>query len=214
MPGWCCFLMEPPACLSALRRRQHLSMSQHVSLLVFLLGVLTSQMKGVLGLSDESSNSSPGYRKSYYVVQMLPMQRLKEGPEDAYYMKAVPLLVVWPSSVFGAPDIIRPTAGTVAHSQPQPVPVIHRQSPSTLAPPLMGSTALRVPVLTLSTESKTSKRNGEASAPGNLGAYCGVSARFSLTPQVLTTPGLPRKGALHSTSFPTSSPTREPRGDM
>ena len=106
---------------------------------------------------------------------------------------------------------MRPTVSTVARVQLLPVPIIPRQSPSAPALPLLGSTAPRGPVLAPSAQSKTSEGNGEASVPGNLGTYCGVSARF---PQVLTTPGLPTKGVLQSTSFPPIPlPTEEPRGD-
>ncbi|XDA77654.1 hypothetical protein R6Z07F_007785 [Ovis aries] len=175
---------------------------------------VTIWLKGVLGLSEESSDSSPGYRKSYYIVPVLPIQRPMERPEYAYNREAAALLALWPSSIFGVPDGIRPRVSTVAHVQLQPVPVISRPSASTWAPSLSGSTAVSSPVLTPSAQPKTSEGNREASAPGNLGTYCGMSARFSPTPQVLTTPGLPTKGAHHSTSSPTSSPTKEPRGDM
>ncbi|XP_008540255.1 uncharacterized protein [Equus przewalskii] len=206
--------MGSAACLGTFQRQQHLSMAWCVSLLVFLHGVLTLQMKGVLGFSDESSDSSPGYRRSYYVLQMLPIHRLKGKPENAFHRKAADLLALWHSSVFGMPDIMRPTANPVTCIQLQPVPVIPRQSPSTLAPPLLGITALRGPVLAPSTLSKIPERNGEASVPGNLGTNVGMSARFSPTARVLTMPGLPTAGALHGPSFPTSSATKEPRGDV
>ncbi|XP_032961646.1 uncharacterized protein LOC117022083 [Rhinolophus ferrumequinum] len=189
-------------------------MAQCVSLLVFLHGVLTLQMKGVLGLSDESSDSSPGYRKSYYIFQMLQIQRLKGKPENAFDRKAADLLAMRTSSVFGVPDIIRPTVNTAACFQLPPVPVIPRQSAPARTPPILGNTALSGPVLTLATQPKVSDRNGVTSVPGSLGTYFSVSARFSPIPQVLTTPGLPTKGALHSTSFPTSFTTKEPRGDI
>lgn len=143
-----------------------------------------------------------------------PIQRLMEQPEFAYNRETAPLLALWPSSIFGAPDGIKPRVSMVARVQLQPVPVISRPSASTGAPSLSGSTAVSGAVLTPSAQPKTSEGNREASAPGNLGTYCDMSTRFSPTPQVLTTPGLPTKGAHHSTSSPTSSTTKEPRGDM
>ncbi|XP_045713660.1 uncharacterized protein LOC123831059 [Phyllostomus hastatus] len=207
--------MESPARLRTLRWRQHLGMARCVSLLVLLHGVLMIQTKGVLGVSDESSDSSPGHRKSYYIFQLLPVHRLKRKPENAFDRKAADLLALRTSSVFGAPDIIRPTVNKVASFQLPPARVIPRQSPSTLTPPpVWGSTALRGPVLTLSAQSKTLENSGVTSAPGNLGTCCGSSARFSPVPQVLTTPGFPTRGPLQSTMFPISPTTKEPRGDM
>ncbi|XP_045840732.1 translation initiation factor IF-2-like isoform X2 [Meles meles] len=63
-------------------------MSRCVRLLVFLHGVLAF-LAGVLGLSDESSDSSPGPRKSYYILQMLgplcPAPRLSgHGPAPSH----------------------------------------------------------------------------------------------------------------------------------
>nr|KAF6387361.1 hypothetical protein mMyoMyo1_007870 [Myotis myotis] len=210
----CCSLMESPAGLRSLQWQQRLVMAPCVSLLVFLHGVLTLQMKGAFGLSEESSDSSPGHRKGYYIFQLLPIQRLKGEPENAFDRKAADLLALWTSSVFGAPDRIRTTVNTVASFQLPPAPVIPRQSPPTLTPPALGSTALRGPVLTPATQSKILESNGETSVSGNLGSYFGMSARLSLIPQVLTTPGLPTTGALRSTSFPASPTTKEPRGDM
>ncbi|XP_020957114.1 COPII coat assembly protein SEC16-like isoform X2 [Sus scrofa] len=183
-------------------------MAQRVSLLVLLLGVLAFQMKGVLGLSDESSDSSPGHRKSYYVVWMLPTQSLRARPQNIDGSTVLRLLALWPSTVVRAP------VSTMACIQPQPAPIIPRPSPSPPAPPLLASTVPKGPVLTPSGQSMTSERNREASAPGSLGTCCGMPARFPLTPQVLAIPGPPTKGALHSTSFPTSSPVKEPRGDV
>lgn len=143
-----------------------------------------------------------------------PIQRLKGKPENAFDRKAADLLALWTSSVFGAPDRIRTTVNTVASFQLPPAPVIPRQSSPTLTPPALGSTALRGPVLTPTTQSKILESNGETSVSGNLGNYFGMSARLSLIPQVLTTPGVPTTGALRSTSFPASPTTKEPRGDM
>ena len=143
-----------------------------------------------------------------------PIQRPMERPEFAYNRETVPLLALWPSNIFGAPDGIRPRVSMVARVQLQPMPVISSPSASTRAPSLSGSTAVSGPVLTPSAQPKTSEGNREASAPENLGTYCGMSTRFSPTPQVLTTPGVPTEGAHHSTGSPTSSPTKEPRGDM
>lgn len=143
-----------------------------------------------------------------------PVQRLKGKPENAFDRKAADLLAMRTSSVFGAPDIIRPTVNTAACFQLPPVPVIPRQSAPALTPPILGNTALSGPVLTLATQPKASDRNGVTSVLGSPGTYVRMSARFSPIPQVLTTPGFPTKGALHSTSFPTSSTTKEPRGDM
>ncbi|XP_016011511.2 uncharacterized protein LOC107516359 [Rousettus aegyptiacus] len=210
----CCFLVESPVCLRTLQWQQHLSMAQYASLLVLLHGVLTFQTKGVLGLSDESSDSRAGYRKSYYVFHMLPIQRLKGKPENAFDRKAADLLALRTSSVVGAPDIMRLAVNAVACFQLPPVPVIPRQSSTTPMPPASGSTALRGSVLTLSTQSKIVERNEGTSVPGDRGTHFGMSARFSLIPQVLTTPGFPTKGELHSTSLLTRSTTKEPRGDV
>ncbi|KAG8515207.1 hypothetical protein J0S82_008561 [Galemys pyrenaicus] len=188
-------------------------MVQCVSWLVFLSGVLTFQMEGVLGLSDESSDSSPGSRKHYYLFQVLPIQRLKEKAENAFERKAADLLALWPASVFGAPDL-RPAESMVAHIQPQQKPTLPRQNPFTQAPPVVGSTARSGPALAFSTQSKITERNSETSIPGKLGTHYGISARFSLTPQVLTTPGVLTKEVPHSTSLPTASTSREPRGDV
>ncbi|XP_045436307.1 uncharacterized protein LOC123652187 [Pipistrellus kuhlii] len=208
-PQW-----NSPAGLRRRQWQQRLIMALCVSLLVFLHGVLTLQMKGAFGLSDESSDSSPGHRKGYYVFQLLPIQRLKEKRENAFDRKAADLLALWTSSVFGFPDRIRTTVNTEASFQLPPAPVIPRQSPPTLTVPVLGSTALRGPVLTPATQSKGLESNGETSVSGNLGNYFGMSARLPLIPQVLTTPALPTTGAPHSTSFPTSPTTKEPRGDM
>lgn len=145
-----------------------------------------------------------------------PIQRLKEKPKNAFDRKAANLLALWTSSVFGPPDRIRTTVNTVASFQLPPAPVIPRQSPPTLTSPVLGSTALRGPELTPTTHSKILESHGETSVSvsGNQGNYFGMSARLPLTPQVLTTPGLPTMGAHHSTSFPTSPTTKEPRGDM
>ncbi|XP_078302155.1 uncharacterized protein LOC144616172 isoform X3 [Panthera onca] len=88
-------------------------MAQCVNLLVFLHGVLAFQTKGVLGLSEESSDSSRGYKKSYYIFQMLPIQNLKGRPENAFDRKAADPPALWPSSVLGARDVIRPAVSTV-----------------------------------------------------------------------------------------------------
>lgn len=144
-----------------------------------------------------------------------PVRRLKGKPENAFDGKAADLLAMRTSSVFGAPDVIRPTVNKVASFQLPPARVIPRQSPSTLTPPpLWGSTALRGPVLTFATQSKAVESSGATSAPGNLRTCCSTSARFPLLPQVLTTPGFPTRGPLQSTMFPTSPTTKEPRGDI
>ncbi|XP_078302158.1 uncharacterized protein LOC144616172 isoform X6 [Panthera onca] len=101
-------------------------MAQCVNLLVFLHGVLAFQTKGVLGLSEESSDSSRGYKKSYYIFQMLPIQNLKGRPENAFDRKAADPPALWPSSVLGARDVIRPAVSTVRDLQ-QPN---HGSSPS------------------------------------------------------------------------------------
>lgn len=143
-----------------------------------------------------------------------PIQRLKGKPENAFDRKAADLLALRTSSVVGAPDIMRLAVNAVACFQLPPVPVIPRQSSTTPMPPASGSTALRGSVLTLSTQSKIVERNEGTSVPGDRGTHFGMSARFSLIPQVLTTPGFPTKGELHSTSLLTRSTTKEPRGDV
>lgn len=134
-----------------------------------------------------------------------PIQRLEGKPENAFDRKTAHLLALRTSGVLGAPDTIRPTVRTLASFHLPPVLALPRRSSPTMTPP---------PVLTLSTQPKVVESPGETSAPGNLGTYFSMSARLSLIPQVLTTPGLPTKGALHSTSSPTSPTTKEPRGDV
>ncbi|VFV42246.1 Hypothetical predicted protein [Lynx pardinus] len=214
MPRRYRLLIESSACLRTLRWQQRLTMAQCVSLLVFLHGVLAFQTKGVLGLSEESSDSSRGYKKSYYIFQMLPIQNLKGRPENAFDRKAADPPALWPSSVLGARDVIRPAVSPVASVRLRPVPVTPRQNPSTVAPRWLGSTALRGPVPTPFTQARIPQTKGLASVPRNRGTHFSVSARFPPTPRVLTTAGLPTNGALHGTSVPTSPTTKEPRGDM
>ncbi|XP_078302154.1 uncharacterized protein LOC144616172 isoform X2 [Panthera onca] len=162
-------------------------MAQCVNLLVFLHGVLAFQT---------------------------PIQNLKGRPENAFDRKAADPPALWPSSVLGARDVIRPAVSTVASVRLRPVPVTPRQNPSTVAPRWLGSTALRGPVPTPFTQARIPQTKGLASVPRNRGTHFAVSARFPPTPRVLTTVGLPTNGALHGTSVPTSPTTKEPRGDM
>lgn len=134
-----------------------------------------------------------------------PIQRLKGKPDNAFGGKAAHLLALRTPSVFGAPDTVRPTVHPLASSQLPPGPALPGRSPPTTTPP---------PGLTLSTQPKAAESPGEASAPADLGTSFSMSARLSLIPRVLTPPGLPTKGALHSTGFPSSPATEEPRGDV
>lgn len=186
----------------------------HVQLPPLLLLQLSGQTLSIgleLPVYPSQEVLSLTWSLSFYLQ---PIQRLKGKPENAFGRKPADLLALRTSSVFGAPDIIRLAVNAAACFQLPPVPVIPRQSSSTPMPPVLGSTALRGSVLTLSTQPKIVERNEGTSVPGDLGTHFGMSARFSLIPQVLTTPGFPTKGALHSTSFLTSSTTKEPRGDM
>lgn len=161
-------------------------------------------------------NPQPGSAFSNLVswsFYLQPIRRLKGKPENAFDRKAAHVLALQTSSALGAPGAIRHTVHTVARAQLPPGPVVPGQSSSTPSPAVSGSMAPRCPVLTLPTQSKTSERNG-TSVPGNLGTYFGMAARFSPTPQVLTTPGFPSKPPRPSTSVATSSVTREPRGDV
>lgn len=164
-----------------------------------------------LSVSMELPVFQPGSAFSNLVslsFHLQPTQSLRARPQNIDGSTVLRLLALWPSTVVRAP------VSTMACIQPQPAPIIPRPSPSPLAPPLLASTVPKGPVLTPSGQSMTSERNREASAPGSLGTCCGMPARFPLTPQVLAIPGPPTKGALHSTSFPTSSPVKEPRGDV
>lgn len=143
-----------------------------------------------------------------------PVQNLKGRPENAFDRKAADPPALWPSSVLGARDVIRPAVSPMASVRLRPVPVTSRQNPSTVAPRWFGSTALRGPVPTPFTQARIPQTKGLASVPRNRGTHFAVSARFPPTPRVLTTAGLPTNGALHGTSVPTSPTTKEPRGDM
>lgn len=164
-----------------------------------------------LSVSMELPVFQPGSAFSNLVslsFHLQPTQSLRARPQNIDGSTVLRLLALWPSTVVRAP------VSTMACIQPQPAPIIPRPSPSPPAPPLLASTVPKGPVLTPSGQSMTSERNREASAPGSLGTCCGMPARFPLTPQVLAIPGPPTKGALHSASFPTSSPVKEPRGDV
>lgn len=159
----------------------------------------------------QTRNVSLIWPLSFYLQ---PIQRLKGKSEKAYDMKTANLPALLPSSYRDAPHAIRPAVNLVAHLHPQWVPPVPRQSHSTLAPPLMGNTALMDSTLTLSTQYKMLERNGDTSGPDVVGTRLAVSTEFSLAPPILVTSGLSTNGVVHSTSFPTSSTTQEPRGDM
>lgn len=180
-------------------------------LLLQLFQVKLCQLALELPVYSSQEVLSLTWSPSFYLQ---PIQRLKGKPENAFDRKAADLLTLRTSSVVGAPDIMRLAVNAVACFQLPPVPVIPRQSSTTPMPPASGSTALRGSVLTLSTQSKIVERNEGTSVPGDRGTHFGMSARFSLIPQVLTTPGFPTKGELHSTSLLTRSTTKEPRGDV
>ena len=138
------------------------------------------------------------------IVSVLYIDFSAGGREDTheYEVRCEPRRKEASAHLLSGSHWLRPYAATAEHLQEAP--------PRDQAESLEGPVAM----VAQDIQPKTSEGNREASAPGNLGTYCDMSARFSPTPQVLTTPGLPTKGAHHSTSSPTSSPTKEPRGDM
>ncbi|XP_059011662.1 uncharacterized protein LOC131820118 [Mustela lutreola] len=188
-------------------------MSQCVRLLVFLHGALALLAKGVLGLSDESSDSSPGPRKSYYILQMLPVQRVKGNPENAGAGNTADAPAPGPSRVGGATDTVRPAAGAVACVQLPPAPREPRRDPAAPAPPWTGSAARGGPDPAPPAQAGLPDRQRGASVPRHPGDPGTVAARLPPTPRVLRPPGPPTDGAPRSTGSPAAPAAPEPRGD-
>lgn len=138
------------------------------------------------------------------------LQPIQNGkPENAFDGQAADWLALWPPSVRAAPGLAGAPVRAAACAQLQPAPAAPGPKPAAPAPPSVSSTAPRGAVPALPTQSRLPERSG--GAPGD---HVSVSASFPPTPRVLPTPGLPTNGALHSTSFPTSPATKEPRGDV